>query len=282
MADTNLIIRADHKNEIAAFNTETRAAIDRAIVAFNDLAKKSGKDAAAAMREQAIATYLMAKDEKALEKAGFETFKDAAKTLVHLAPANATQYRKAGEFILSENAPQIVHWYSPSTLYLFTSKKIPVDTINDAINSGELKEDMLVDNVKAWIAAHDPKALTDGEEAVSIAKMFDASITHSGGTFGFTGTLDDIKDKMRECVSTDTDIEDDRFGTFNPHAELDNGKKKVNGKGIVLVFGAFVVTATYFPTGRAKASPTEKTVAAQNETIAKLMARIAELEANSK
>lgn len=279
--DTFLIIRNEHKAQIAAFGKETRLAIDEAITAYNALMESAGKDAAAMARRQAVAVSMMAEDKDALEKAGFESFKDAALALVHLAPSNATQYRKAGDFIRSKDAPAIVNWYSPSALYEFTAKKIPVETINDAIKSGELKEDMSFASIRAWCEAHSPKSLTDGDEA-EVIPMFSAHITWAGGeTYAFDGTLDEIRAEMWRALNTDATMEEDRFGTFNPHATETRGKREVKGKGIVLVFGVKMVSAVYFPLQREKKGKTSTadTIAAQNETIEKLMAEIAALKA---
>ena len=279
--DTNLIIRNEHKAQIAAFGKETRLAIDEAISAYNALVESTGKDAAAMARRQAVAVSMIAEDKEALDKAGFETFKDAALALVHLSPSNATQYRKAGDFIRSKDAPAIVNWYSPSALYEFTAKKIPTDTINAAIKSGELKEDMPFAAIRAWCEAHNPKALTDGEDEVEVVPMFTAHITPAGGeTYAYDGTLDEIRAEMWRVLSTDATMDDDRFGTFNPHATEMRGKREVKGKGIALVFGVKMVSAVYFPLQRAKSkSAVADTIAAQNATIEKLMAELAALKA---
>lgn len=251
--DTNLIIRNEHKAQIAAFGKETRLAIDEAITAYNALVESTGKDAAAMARRQAVAVSMIAEDKEALEKAGFETFKDAALALVHLAPANATQYRKAGDFIRSKDAPAIVNWYSPSALYMFTSKKVPVNVINAAIKSGDLKEDMSFAAIRAWCEAHDPKALTDGEESAEVVPIFTAHITFDGQpTYSFDGTLDEIRSELWRTLGTDATMDEDRFGTFNPHATEMRGKREVKGKGIVLVFGVKMVSAVYFPVQRTK------------------------------
>lgn len=279
--DTNLIIRSEYKNQIAAFGKETRLAIDEAIAAYNAFAESNGKDAAAMARRQAVAVSMIAEDKDALEKAGFETFKDAAKVLVHLSPANATQYRKAGDFIRSKDAPAIVNWYSPSALYEFTAKKVPVEAINAAVKSGELKEDMPFALIRAWCEAHSPKALTDGEDTAEVIPMFSAHITPAGErTYAFDGTLDEIRAEMWNALNTDATMDEDRFGAFNPHATETRGKREVKGKGLALVFGVKMVSAVYFPAQRTKSkSAASDTIAAQNATIEKLMAEIAALKA---
>lgn len=290
MAEYNIIVRNEHKTQIAAFNAETRRAIDEAIVAINDFSKKNAKDAAYMMRRQAIATYLMASDEEAITKAGFDTFKDAAAALVNLKPSNATQYRKAGEFILSKDAPKVVQWYSPSTLYLFTSKKIPVETINHGIEAGELTEEMPATAVIAWIEAHNPKALEDGEESVKVLPKFDAHITihvpSARQPYAFTGTLDEIKAELVKAITAgDVIVDNDRYGTYNPHSVLKRGDKEVNGKAVFLAYGGSVATAVYFPVEKSKGgkggkkSATAATVEAQNKTIEALMAEIEALKA---
>ncbi len=263
--ETNLIIRNEHKTQIAAFDKATRLAIDEAITAYNALIEKSGKDAAAMARRQAVAVSMMAEDKEALSKAGFDTFKSAAFALVHLAPESATQYRKAGDFIRSENAPIICQWYSPSAIYEFTAKKVPLETINAAVESGVLKEDMPFSAIREWCIQNSTKALEDGK--ASVLPMFDAFIAVNGESHShITGTFDDITRAMNDCIETGIVIENDRYGKYNPHAVMDDGKTKTTGKGLVLVYGSKCVTCVYYAVKRSKKKPANYNA----ETLSKL------------
>lgn len=277
------IARKDYSNAIKCFDKDTRDAIDRAIALGNEFAQAHNEEAKRLNVARAIAIHHIAADQEAVEKAGYEKFKDLAAALFGMKPELATNYRKAAEqFYCNDNAPICKDWWGPTTLYLFCSKKIDNDTIKAAIEAGKLKQDTTNDGIKAWIASLEAEALEDGK--AEVVKLYDgeyfliklntdntAQVLHDT----FNGlTMDEIKALLDfgEGVHDET-----HFTNFNPHAELERttkkGAKKVTGKGIFFNSLDGSAWAKYFPAETAKTKgPTEKTVQAQNDTIAKMRA----------
>lgn len=262
--DTNIIVRDEHKKQIAVFSEKTRLAINKAITAFNGMVTSHGKEAAAMARRQAIAVSMMAEDPKAVKKAGFNSFGEAAAALVHLQKSNASQYRGAGDFIRNNPNLAVCGWYSPSAIYEFVAKKVPVSTIEKAVEKNALVEDMPFAAIRKWCESNSPKLLTDDE--VEVVPMFAAHIYLNGTpVLTMDGTKDEVKDAMKGLIETEAAIEDDRFGSYNPHSE-DADKRK--GKGLVLVHGMSAVVAVLYPIKRTK----------EQLVIAKLKAELAALQ----
>lgn len=186
---------------------------------------------------------------------------------------SVTNAVRVAEMIDVPNIPKLGAWYSTSQLYEL--RGVAADTLKADVQNGTLHAGMTTQELREYRKAHE---LDDGK--ADVVPMFAAHIIPaSGAAFAFDGTMDELRDKMRSCIDTDADIEDDRFGTFNPHATELRGKKQVKGKGLFLCFGTQICTAVYYPAERTKASADAATVKAQNATIAELMARIKELEA---
>jgi hypothetical protein len=315
MANTELttISRKDVKDVIAPFSPAVRAEIDKAIALANDFAKAHGEEATRLAIQRAIALYHIAEDKEAVKKAGFKTFKELAGVLFNLGASSVTNYRSAAEqFYCNEDAPAVKEWFGPSGLYEFIRGGITNDAIQGGIDRGELKSSMTNSDIRAWVDAQ--KSLTDGEEedgGAKLAKLYDGSVIAVSGLDGdkpckYTATFHGAtEDEIRAAIALalgkciyDVDapeatefaagFEDDRMGRFNPHAELDNGKKKTAGKGLFAASANAMAKVVYFPAAKAK-TKTEKgdsaaadTIKAQNDTIAALMAKIAELEAAQK
>ena len=318
MANTELttISRKDVKDVIAPFSPAVRAEIDKAIALANDFAKAHGEEATKLAIQRSIALYHIAEDKEAVKKAGFKTFKDLAAVLFNLGQSSATNYRSAAErFYCNDNAPAVKNWFGPSGLYEFIRAGITHEAIQQGIDNGKLTPSMTNAEIRAW--AEGQKAITDGEGGgedegeAKIAKLFDGEIIAVSGfngdkaaryTASFHGVTEDeirgllglalgkcIYDKdAPEAKEYAAGFEDDRIGRFNPHAELDNGKKKTAGKGLFAASVDGMVKAVYFPAAKAKTPKAKtpkgdndaaKTIEAQNNTIAELMAKIAALEA---
>lgn len=312
MANTELttISRKDVKDVIAPFSPAVRAEIDKAIALANDFAKAHGEEATRLAIQRAVALYHIAEDKEAVKKAGFKTFKDLAAVLFNLGASSATNYRSAAEqFYCNDKAPAVKEWFGPSGLYEFIRGGITNEAIQGGIDRGELKSTMTNSDIRTWVDAQ--KSLSDGEDSdedVKLAKLYDGSIVAVSGldgdkpckyTASFHGaTEDEIRAHMglalgkcifgvdaQEAAEYAAGFEDDRIGRFNPHAELDNGKKKVTGKGLFAAATFAMVNAVYFPAAKAKTKAAKgdnaaaDTIKAQNDTIAALMAKIAELEA---
>ena len=182
---------------------------------------------------------------------------------------------KVAELIDVPKIPKLGAWYSTSQLYEL--RGIAADELKAAVASGELHAGMSTKELREYRQAHE---LPDGTPKV--VPMFKAHIRTPGGeNLPFDGTLDELKDAMRDSIGTDATIEEDRFGTFNPHATEVRGKREISGKGLFLCFGTKTCTAVYFPAEREKPakSATAATIAVQNATIEKLMAEIEELKA---
>lgn len=180
---------------------------------------------------------------------------------------------KVAEFIDVPQIPKLGAWYSTDQLYELRS--VDSETLKADIANGKLRAGMTTKELREYNNAH---KLDDGK--AELIPMFTAHITgNDGNTHSFDGTLDEIRAEMVNALDVDAAVESDRFGTFNPHATELRGKKQINGKGLVVVFGLRVVTCVYFPVERNKQTPTQATVEAQNATIAELTKRIAELEA---
>lgn len=277
----NELMTIERKNVagiIKVFDNDTRKAIDEALAIGNDFARAHNDEAKRVNVARAIAVYRIAKDAEAVEKTGFKTFKDVAAALFGLAPANATNYRKAAEqFYCNDNAPVCKDWWGPSTLYLFCAAKVDNDTIKAAIEAGKLTQDSTNDAIKAWIASLQSEALEDGKPVP--AKLYDGVITRwreqgNSRTPFYSVTMDELKTAMTEGAP----CEESYFSAFDPHAIMNRAGskgtiKEVKGKGVMLYTIEGPVTATYFPAETSKAKgPTEKTVQAQNDTIAKMRA----------
>lgn len=314
MANTELatISRKDVKDVIAPFSPAVRAEIDKAIALANDFAKAHGEEATRLAIQRAVALYHIAEDKEAVKKAGFKTFKDLAAVLFNLGASSATNYRSAAEqFYCNEDAPAVKEWFGPSGLYEFIRGGITNEAIQGGIDRGELKSSMTNSDIRAWVDAQ--KSLTDGEEedgGAKLAKLYDGSVIAVSGLDGdkpckYTATFHGAtEDEIRAAIALalgkciyDVDapeatefaagFEDDRMGRFNPHAELDNGKKKVAGKGLFAASANAMAKVVYFPAAKAKTKAAKgdsaaDTIKAQNDTIAALMAKIAELEAAQK
>lgn len=311
MGNTELstIARKDVKDVIAPFSPAVRAEIDKAIALANDFAKAHGEEATRLAIQRAIALYHIAEDKEAVKKAGFKTFKELAAVLFNLGSSSATNYRSTAEqFYCNADAPAVKEWFGPSGLYEFIRGGISNEAIQQGIDNGKITPTMTNAEIRAWVEAQN--ALTDGEDAdeeVKLAKLYDGSVLAVSGfeadqphlyTAAFHGvTEDEIRAALAlalgKCIfgkdapevhDYAVGLEDDRIGRFNPHAELDNGKKKKAGKGMFVVSGDAMAKAVYFPAAKAKAKPAKDnsaadTIKAQNATIAELMAKIAALEA---
>ena len=285
------ITRKDVADTIKVFDLDTRKAIDEALALGNDFARAHNDEAKRVNVARAIAVYRIASDKEAIEKTGFKTFKDVAAALFGLAPANATNYRKAAEqFYCNDKAPICKDWWGPSTLYLFCAAGVDNDTIAAGIAAGKLTEKSTNEQIKAWIASLFSDALENGK--TEVLKLYDGVMR----TFNYEGEtcethenvfyaipMDDIKATM--CLKGVSDLPngDDYFTSFNPHSTLTRVSKRgtskeVTGKGIMYAANGRVVTAVYFPAETQKTaqkpnnSPTADTVAAQNAIIEKMRA----------
>ena len=243
---------------IKAFDAPTRKAIDEAIALGNEFGRAHNDEAKRLNVARSIAVFKIAEDKEAVEKAGFETFKELATALFGLAPANATQYRKSAERFYCNpdcNSP-VKDWFGPSTLYLFASAKVEDKDIEKGIKDGKLSDKSTNEQIKAWIASLKPEELTDGKPEV--VKLYDVHYTKldmAGGKCEasqfneYAVTLNEIKSAMREAGTPDGD---DYYTYFNPHATLTrvNKKgesKKVTGKGLLYHSLTVICVATYFP-----------------------------------
>ena len=285
------ITRKDVADTIKVFDLDTRKAIDEALALGNDFARAHNDEAKRVNVARAIAVYRIAADKEAVEKTGFKTFKDVAAALFGLAPANATNYRKAAEqFYCNDKAPTCKDWWGPSTLYLFCAAGVDNDTISAAISAGKLTEKSTNEQIKAWITSLEADALEDGK--ADIVKLYDGVMrvfnyedetceTHEH--LFYAKSMDDIRDTMCMNGTSDLPNTDDYFTSFNPHSTLTRvskrgNAKEVTGKGIIYAASGRVVTAVYFPAETQKAAqksnrgPTQETVEAQNATIEKMRA----------
>lgn len=270
--------RKDVAGIIKAFDNDTRKAIDEALALGNDFARAHNDEAKRMNVARAIAIYHIAADEKAVEKTGCKTFKDVAAKLFFMKPELATNYRKAAEqFYCKDGAPACKDWWGPTTLYLFCAAKVDNDTIAAAIEAGKLSDKSTNEQIKAWIASLQSEALEDGK--VEVAKLYDGVITRwtmQGATDAafYAVTLDELKADMSEGGPAD----DSYFSAFDPHSTVTRinrrgAAKDVKGKGIMLHTLNGPVTAIYYPAEVKKSNgPTEKTVQAQNDTIARMRA----------
>lgn len=187
---------------------------------------------------------------------------------------------KVAEHIDIPNVPKLSAWYSTTTLYEL--RDVPAETLAEDIKSGKLHAGMTQKELRDYNKTH---RLDSGKPVV--VPMFDAHFTTSEReSFSETLSLEDIRGKLFAIVGCE-DNKDDRIGTFNPHAELTRvtGKgnnKTVTGKGLMIAYNGRFASAVYFPTESAKTAKSGEnasTIAAQNATIAKLMAELEALKA---
>lgn len=282
------ITRKDVADTIKVFDLDTRKAIDEALALGNDFARAHNDEAKRVNVARAIAVYRIASDKEAIEKTGFKTFKDVAAALFGLAPANATNYRKAAEqFYCNDKAPTCKDWWGPSTLYLFCAAGVDNDTIAAGIAAGKLTEKSTNDQIKAWIASLYSVALEDGK--ADVLKLYDGEMVYF--KFGPDKPVEEFRDvfhawtidEIKAAIDPGDGTHDDTYFTsFDPHAELTRptkkGTKTVKGKGIAFNSIDVMARAVYFPAEthktaqKANNGPTADTVAAQNATIEKMRA----------
>lgn len=184
---------------------------------------------------------------------------------------------KVAEQIDLPKVPKLSAWYS--TFMLYELRGVPSERLKADVESGALHAGMTMQDLREYRKSCE---LEFGEDKAKVVPTFDAHFAVNGVSKGAADlTFDEVKEHMRSLIETDAKIEDDRFASYNPHAERDiDAKTSVKGKGLVLVFGVTCVTCVYFPLKRSKVSKANAdTIAAQNATIEKLMAEIAALKA---
>lgn len=210
----------------------------------------------------------------AVKDSPYKGFADFACAVFGFTSAPAvTNAVKVAEHIDLPQIPKLSAWYSTGMLYEL--RDVPAERLKADVESGALHAGMTMKELREYNRSC---KLEDGDDMPALVPMFTAHITPAGGeTLRVDGTLEEIKLAMWNALGVDASMDEDRYGSFNPHATELRGKREVKGKGIALVFGVKMVSAVYFPIEREK--KTESAVEAQNATIAKLMARIAELEA---
>ena len=268
--------RNDAKLILKNMPKELQAACDKIFVAGADLggAILNTNERDSAFRLALLeASNTFGKPDKDSPYKGFGEF--ACAVFGFKSAPSVTNAVKVAELIDMPCIPKLGVWYSTAQLYEL--RGIAAEELKRAVESGELHAGMTTKELREYRQAHE---LPDGTPKV--VTTFKAHLlTPSGATIPFDGTLDELKDAMRDTIETDATIEDDRFGTFNPHATELRGKREISGKGLFLCFGAKVCTAVYFPAEREKSTKTATaaTIAAQNATIEKLMAELAELKA---
>lgn len=219
------------------------------------------------------ALYELSKNTDEVKKAGFKSFGEFAERVFGLASSAATNAAKVGEKFDSGKQTPLVEWYSFYQLYEL--RDVSREQIDADVESGILHPNMTTEQLRDYNRAH---KLDDGKPV--LVKMYDAHITVVGEVpFHFEGTMDEIKVKMWDSLGIDTVMEDDRFGTYNPHIITKKGEKEVKLKGMFLAVGTKVILTAYTPSERKKAqSETDATIEAQNKTIAELMAKLKALE----
>lgn len=246
--------KAEVKAIVAKLPPALRMECDKVFTLANEAAP-----AVDAVRKQTcIAINAIALDEKAVEKAGYKTFRDLAADIFGMAPVLATQCRKTAEkFYCAEKQPTVTAWYSQSKLAELL--KVDSERLDKDAASGLLKPSMTNAELRAYADAVKAEALEDG--TAKLVKMYDAHITapNNPAAIPFTGTYEELLDAMRKiCRSVldlpaDTVIEVDRFGSFNPHVTITPEKGKPHdAKGVFLAYSTFMVCAWYTPTPRAK------------------------------
>lgn len=267
--------RNDAKLILKNMPKELQAACDKIFVAGADLggAIINTNERDSAFRLALLeASNTFGKPDKGSPYKGFGDF--ACAVFGFKSAPSVTNAVKVAELIDVPKIPKLSAWYSTAQLYEL--RGVDSETLKADVANGTLRAGMTTAELREYNNAH---KLDDGK--AELIPMFTAHITcNDGNTRSFDGTLDEIRAEMVNALDVDATVESDRFGTFNPHATELRGKKQINGKGLVVVFGLRVVTCVYFPVERKKQTPTQATVEAQNATIAELMKRIAELEAS--
>ena len=268
--------RNDAKLILKNMPKELQAACDKIFVAGADLggAILNTNERDSAFRLALLeASNTFGKPDKNSPYKGFGDF--ACAVFGFKSAPSVTNAVKVAEMIDVPQIPKLGAWYSTSQLYEL--RGIAPDELKRAVESGELRAGMTTKELREYRQSHE---LPDGTPEV--IPMFKAHIiAPNGENLPFDGTLDELKDAMRDTINTDATIENDRFGSYNPHATELRGKREIAGKGLFLCFGTKVCTSVYFPAEREKPTKTgtAATIAAQNATIEKLMAELAELKA---
>lgn len=202
---------------------------------------------------------------------------------------------KVAESIDVPNVPKLGAWYS--TFMLYELRGVAPQTLTEDVKNGTLHAGMTQNELREYRKAH---TLDDGTS--KLAKLYDAEIIACFDGKPFEAAIHGVTEEemrselarqvaiARGMTEEDADafvngVEADRFGTFNPHAELNDGKSKSKGKGLFIAFNGAMASVVYFPTKTAKTaknSENSATIAAQNATIAKLMAELEALKAAQK
>ena len=212
------------------------------------------------------------------ENSPYKGFADFACAVFGFKSAPAvTQAVKVAQAIDVPKLPKLASWYSTSLLYEL--RDVSAETLKADVQNGTLHAGMTAKELRAYNNAHKLE-----DDAPKVIPMYSAYITlyapdsipvrHS-----YTGDIDGLKAKITEIMGVDASVEDDRFFTFNPHAQMEDGKRKTDGKGMGAVFGDVIAKAVYFKMKTEKTKePTAETVKAQNDTIAALMAELEALK----
>ena len=186
------------------------------------------------------------------ENSEFKGFGDFACAVFGFTSASAvTNAVKVAEHIDLEKIPKLSSWYSTGMLYEL--RDVSADILREDIKSGALHAGMTQKELRAYNASHQ---MDDGK--ADVVKMYNAYIQFSDG-ISKTCTYEELLDTMRMLcrenlgLNTETIIETDRFGSYNPHVTItpDKGKPK-DAKGIFLAYGRFNLTAWYYPAERSK------------------------------
>lgn len=199
---------------------------------------------------------------------------------------------KVAESIDVPNVPKLGAWYSTSMLYEL--RGIAPNVLAEDVKCGFLRAGMTQKELREYRKAH---VLDDGTP--KLAKLFNGELTAAfeGKTYTcpiHSLTEDELHFELARAAGlargmSEEDAgelalgaESDRYGTFNPHAENDDGKTKTKGKGLFFVINGAMASVVYFPAKTAKTAKSDgnaSTIAAQNATIAKLMAELEALKA---
>jgi len=244
------LTKEDSKSIIAKLPSNLRVEADKVFTACND----AGTSIDNAQRIVSIAFSKISADDKAIEKAGFKTFKEFACTAFGVKASQASQFKKVGDkFYNAEKPPIVTEWYSASKLYELRS-------VDSSILDVDAEEGILNPNMtQAQLREYaDSKAIASNNPEVM--KCFDAIIT----SIDLNGVEADIIDKEYNNITLDElkaimyDLaicppEDDRLAKYNPHKSYvekrkDGKDKEISLKGLVLVTDTFFVKAVYIPT----------------------------------
>ena len=209
-------------------------------------------------RQRAKLIMMLTADKDALKASGFKTVGDFVSVVLDCSGSLASQYVFAGKNYWFNDKPETVpecgKWYTATSLYLL--KDVALSRIAEDCKNGTLKPAMTNAMLKEYAAKAklENPAKPESDSKAKLTKTYTAHILAllADGTVKtdtlYALTMDEVKTAL---IPEDSAKDDDRFGSFNPHAKFTNADgKEIACKGMFFASGAYMARATYYEDGK--------------------------------